>query len=161
MAEEKEKKIEELEKELKECQKLKEEYLNGWKRERADFLNYKREEKERLKEVSNLLKEDLILKILPTLDNFEIIEKKLPEKLKKDEYVKGIFRIKNQILDFLKKEGLEEMELVGQKFDPNLAEIVEAIEKEGLDSGVIVEEVKKGYKLNGRLLRPARVKVVK
>jgi len=161
--------IEELKKKLEECEKLKDEYLAGWQRERADFLNYKREELERIGEILKYTNVGLILNILPILDNFEIAEKKLPEDLKNDENVKGILQIKNQILDFLKNQGVEEIKSAGEKFDPNFHEAVEEIEPssakatEGKDikSGIIVEEIQKGYKIHGKVLRPARVKVAK
>jgi len=171
--------LEELKRKLEECQKQKDEYLAGWQRARADFLNYKKEEIERIEEILKYADVGLILKILPILDNFEIAEKKLPENLKTDVNVKGILQIKNQILEFLKNQGVEEIKAVGEAFDPNLHEVMEEIEPafapasaeatagkkatEGkeIKSGVIIEEIQKGYKINGRLLRPAKVKVTK
>jgi len=158
-----------ISRELEECEKLKDEYLAGWQRERADFLNYKREELERIGEILKYTNIGLILNILPILDNFEIAEKKLPEDLKNDENVKGILQIKNQILDFLKNQGVEEIKSAGEKFDPNFHEAVEEIEPpsakatEGKDikSGIIVEEIQKGYKIHGKVLRPAKVRVAK
>ena len=155
--------------ELEECQKLKEEYLAGWQRERADFLNYKKEEIERIGEFFKYAAEEFVLKILPVLDNFDVAVKKLPENLQNEENVKGILQIKIQLQDFLKSQGLEEVKTVGEAFDPNLHEIIEEIEpsfaeaSEGkeIKSGIIIEEIQKGYKINGRLLRPARVKVAK
>ncbi len=154
-----EKQDENLKKKLEECLKQKDEYLAGWQRARADFLNYKKEEMERITALLAYAGEELILKIIPILDNFELIENKLPEGLKKDENVKGILQLKNQIMDFLKNQGVEEMKTAGEKFDPNLHEAIET--KEGGQSGVILEEVQKGYIINGRLLRPAKVKVAK
>ena len=164
--------IEDVKKQLEECQRLKDEYLQGWQRARADFLNYKKEEMERIAGFMAYANEELILKILPILDNFEIVEKKLPENLKNEENVKGILQVKIQLQDFLKNQGIEEIKKAGEKFDPNLHEAVEEVEEiepsfakasEGKDikSGIIVEEIQKGYKINGRLLRPAKVKVVK
>jgi len=160
---------EELKKKFEECQKLKDEYLTGWQRERADFLNYKREELERVEEILKYADEGLILKILPILDNFEIVEKKLPENLRNDVNIKGLLQIKNQILNFLKNQGVEEIKSVGEKFDPQLHEVVgevapsEALAKGGksVESGIVIEEIQKGYKINGRLLRPAKVRVTK
>ena len=110
--------IEELKKKLEECEKLKDEYLAGWQRERADFLNYKREELERIGEILKYTNVGLILNILPILDNFEIAEKKLPEDLKNDENVKGILQIKNQILNFLKNQGVEEIKSAARSLIP-------------------------------------------
>lgn len=167
--EKKETSIEGLKKQLEECQKIKDEYLAGWQRERADFLNYKKEEMERIERILRYANEELILKFLPILDNFDIIEKNLSENLKNNEEVKGILQIKSQILDFLKSQGIEEIKSVGESFDPNLHEVVEEVEIKNNDltdlslkkSGIIIEEVQKGYKINGRLLRSAKVKVVK
>ncbi|MFH1462529.1 MAG: nucleotide exchange factor GrpE [bacterium] len=156
-------KLEELNKKLEECQKEKEEYLAGWQRSRADFLNYKKEEIERIGEILKYAGEGIILKILPILDNFGLVEKKLPDNLREDDNVKGILQIKAQLSDFLKKQGVEEMESLGKKFDPNFHEAVEEIDidKEKEESGIIIEEVQKGYLLPGRVLRPAKVRVSK
>jgi len=156
-----EKNIEELKKKLEECEKQKREYLSSWQRERADFLNHKREEMERVGELLKYSNEVFILKILTILDNFEIIEKKLPENLKKDENVKGLLLTKNQILDFIKSQGVEEIKSLGEKFNPNFHEAIGQVEIKDKTPGLIVEEIQKGYKINGRLLRPAKVKVVK
>lgn len=155
--------IEDLKKQLEECQKLKDEYLQGWQRARADFLNYKKEEMERIGELLKYANEEFVLRILPVLDNFDLIEKKLPENLKNDDNIKGLLLVKKQILDLLKNWGVEEIKTLGEKFDPNLHEAVEEVEAKGKDikSGIIVEEIQKGYKINGRLLRPAKVNVVK
>ena len=153
--------LEELKRKLEECQKQKDEYLAGWQRARADFLNYKKEEIERIEEILKYADVGLILKILPILDNFEIAEKKLPENLKNDENVKGLLLIKNQIQDFLKNQGVEEIKTIGEKFDPNLMEVVEEVEGKNVDSGIAIEEIQKGYKIHGRLLRPAKVRVAK
>jgi molecular chaperone GrpE len=154
-------KIEYFKKQLKECQKLKEEYLAGWKRARADLLNYKKEEMERIDGLMRYANEELILKILPILDNLEIAEKKLPENLRKDESVKGILQIKTQILDFLKSQGVEEIKTIGEKFDPNFQEAIEEIGAKDKEPGIVIEEIKKGYKLQGKVIRPAKIKVTK
>jgi molecular chaperone GrpE len=159
--EELKKEIENLKKKLEECQKLKDEYLAGWQRARADLINYKKEELERVGELIKFSANGLILKILPILDNFEIAEKKLPENLKNDENVKGILQIKSQILNFLREQGVEEIKSIGEKFNPNFHEVVGEVEEKGKEPGTIIEEIQKGYKINGRLLRPAKVKVAK
>ncbi len=170
------KELEELKKKLEECQKQKDEYLVGWQRARADFLNYKKEEIERIEEILKYAGVELILRILPILDNFEVAEKKLPENLKvdelrssppfadarvNDESIKGLLQIKTQIQDFLKTQEVEEIKTTGEKFDPNFMEAAEMVEMKDKDSGMVIEEIQKGYKINGRLLRPAKVKVVK
>ena len=158
---EKNSEVADLEKKLEECQKLKDEYLSGWQRSRADLLNYKKEEMERIVELVAYAKEEIILKILPILDNLEIAEGKIPANLKEDENVKGLLLIKDQFKDFLKNFGMEEIKSVGEQFDPNWHEVVGEAEDKETKPGTIVEELRKGYKVNGRLVRPAKVKVVK
>lgn len=188
MPEEHKEKTDNLYKKLGECQKLKDEYLTGWQRERADFLNYKKEELERIGELIKFANGGLILKILPILDNFEIATRlrsgsgvavsqeaasapagASASQRKDDKVIEGFLRIKNQLKDFLKSQGVEEIKAVGEKFDPNFHEVVEETEIKKLEAGpltakepgIIVEEIQKGYKINGRLLRPAKVKIAK
>lgn len=156
-----EEKTEDLKKKLEECERRVSEYLAGWQRARADLLNYKKEELERVGQLIKYADVGIILKILPILDNFELALKKIPENLKNDGYIKGLFQIKSQIQDFLKNQGLEEIKSVGEKFDPNLHEVVEEIEEKGKEVGIIIEEVQKGYLIRDRLLRAAKVKISK
>lgn len=139
----------------------KNEYLENWKRERAAFLNYKKAEAERVSRLIKFSNQELLLKILPILDNIYIAEKKLPKDLKENRWVQGFLKIKTQILDFLKGEGIKEIECLGKKFDPNFQEVIEEVEAKNLEPGTVVEEIKKGYTLHGRVIRPAKVKVVK
>jgi len=156
-----EKEIEKLKKELEKCKKEKDQFLAGWQRQKADFLNYKKEEQERVKEILKLAKADLIFKILPILDNFEKAKKEIPKNLKENGWAEGVFQIQKQILDLLKNEGLKEIQTLGQKLDLNFHEVIEEIESKDFQPGEILEEVEKGYLFEGQLLRPAKVKIVK
>ena len=142
---------------VEELRKKAEEYLNGWKRERADFLNYKKDEMERIGQMIKYANEELILKILPILDNLCLASQHISDP--------GILQIKKQLEDFLKKEGIEAVKTIGEPFDPSFMEAVG--EAEGADegstaeSGIIVEEVQRGYTMHGKLIRPAKVKISK
>lgn len=144
---------EELKRKLEKCREQKEEYLAGWKRARADFINYKKKEKERMEEFLKFSTTDLISGLLPVLDSFERAEESL------EEGVEGFSRIKGQIKKVLEGEGLEEVEIEGKEFDPGVAEAVERVKTEEEEKGTVVEVVRKGYRLKERLIRPARVKV--
>ena len=152
---------EDLEKKLQDCQKQKEEYLAGWRRSRADFLNYKKEEMQRIGEIMKYANIELILRILQIVDDLERGEKLLPNDLKNNQFVKGILQIKNQLQDLLKSQGVEEIKAVSEKFDPNFQEVVEEIEEKDKEAGLVIEEVQKGYTLHGKVLRPAKVRVSK
>jgi len=153
--------IEETKKQLEECQKQKEDYLKGWQRAKADFINYKKGELERAKDFLKFANIGLIMNFLPILDNFEKAEKETPEDLKNNQYFKGLLQIKKQIQDFLKSQGVVEIESIGKKADLNFHEIVGEVEMKDKEPGIIVEEVQKGYLIEDKLLRVAKVKTVK
>lgn len=135
-----------------------EEYLNNWKRERADFINYKKDELERTLSLIKHSTEKFVVKLLPILDNLYLAQKHLSDD--------GLSQVIKQFEDFLAKEGIEEIKSVGEKFDPSFHEVVgeaspsEALAKES-KSGEIVEEIQKGYKIGEKILRPAKVIITK
>lgn len=153
--------IEELKKELEECQKQKDEYLAGWQRARADFLNYKKEEAGNISDLLKYSIENFVSGLLPILDSFDMAEKMLSSDAKKDSNVQGMLHIKSQFLEFLKKQDVEEIKCSGEKFNPNFHEVVEEAEVAGAEEGFIIEELQKGYTLQGRVIRPARVRIAK
>ncbi|HNY35821.1 MAG TPA: nucleotide exchange factor GrpE [Candidatus Pacearchaeota archaeon] len=150
---------EEPNKELEELKQKKEEYFAGWQREKADFLNYKKQEFERLKGTLCIAKESVFEDIIPVLDSFRLAEKAISEEDKSNKSVIGLLMIKKQLQDALKALGLEEIESIGKKFDPNIHEAIEEIE--GEEPGMIIEELDKGYSYNGKVIRPSKVKVSK
>jgi len=139
--------------EVEELKLKNEEYLNGWKRERADFLNYKKDEMERIGSLIKYANEEIILNLLPVLDNLCLAANHIKDP--------GVEQIKKQLEDFLKKEGIEAVKTVGEQFDPNTMEVVEEIPADAEGSGVAKEEVQKGYTMHEKLIRPAKVKVTK
>ncbi len=149
---------EELKNKLAACEKEKEEYLNGWKRAKADFINYQKDEIKRMAEIIKLSNESLIKELLTVLDSFEIslaIMDNADENLKK-----GVEMIYFQLEKTLNKFGLEPIKALGMKFDENFHETVEEIESEK-ESGTILEELIRGWKLNGKVIRPTKVKISK
>lgn len=148
--------------EIEDLKKKCEEYLGGWKRERADFINYKKEESERVGELLEYTNQKLFLKILTILDNIYLAEKELPEEIKNNTWTEGFLQIKTQLLDFLQKEGIEEIKTIGEKFNLNLMEVTEEVESSAREeNGIVIEEVQRGYTLKGKLIRPAKVKITK
>jgi molecular chaperone GrpE len=147
--------VEELQKKLEEAENKSAEYLAGWQRARADFLNYKKEEMERIENFMKYSVEEIVLKLLPILDSFNLA------KNQNEKEVEGFLQIKKQLEDFLQSFGVEEVKTIGERFDPNFHEAIDTIEAEEKESGIIVEESQKGYVINGKLIRPAKVKVIK
>jgi molecular chaperone GrpE len=144
-------------KELEECEKQKEDYLAGWKRERADFLNFKRDESERIQRIVQSSESDILKTFLPIIDNMHLLEKHIPKDAD-DSWLKGFKNIQEQIAKFLEKSEIKEIDCINKEFDPNLHEAVEVIAGEQ-ENPTVVEEVQKGYIMKGKVLRPAKVKV--
>jgi molecular chaperone GrpE len=151
----------ECEDKLEKCLKERNEYLSGWQRQKADFMNYQKGEKSRMEEIVKFSNEDLIYQLLVVLDSFDIsINSFDVDSLSENEekILKGVEVIRNQFENILKQKGLEVIESLEEKFNPI---VHEAIEKEDNQEGelIVSEVVLKGYKLNGKVIRPAKVKV--
>jgi molecular chaperone GrpE len=140
--------------ELEEVKKQRDDYLAGWQRAKADFVNYKREEMVHLEEVARYGSEDLIKDLITVLDNFDLGLRSLE---KNGPVEKGVYLIRSQIEDILKKRGLEKVVIhPGDPFDPSVAEAMTEIESDK-PPGTIVEEIEPGYRLHDKMLRAARV----
>jgi len=157
----KETKAEKIKAELAQCKKEKAEYLEGWQRAKAELINFGKEEQERMQGFLRFAGQGIVLNLLPILDSFDLAEKVLPCEQERQGEAEGLLRIKRALIDVLEKEGLCEIELIGKKFDPGLAEAVGEIKKKGVEPGIIVEIARKGYELRGKVLRPAGVIVSK
>jgi len=136
---------EENEKLKKEIEELKNKYLRAL----ADYQNLEKRVFEEKKEWEKKIKKEFFLKILPFIDNLE----------KAEVFIKdpGLKLVKDQFLQFLKTEGVEEIDLLGKEFDPNLAEALDVVE--GEKDNLIVDVIRKGYKIEEEILRIAQVKV--
>lgn len=129
--------------ELEEVSK-EQEYLNNWKRAQADLANYKKDEMKRIEEVIKYGNESMIIDVLDAVSNLELAAAHI-----KDE---GLRITLKQFDSLLKKYGVERIAVAGQKFDPAVHEAVDAI----VDDSKIAE-VRPGYTLHGKVIRPARV----
>ncbi|MFB0972156.1 MAG: nucleotide exchange factor GrpE [Tissierellia bacterium] len=157
-----EKGSENLEEEVKEDNDSEvEELKNQLVRLSADFANYKKRIEKEKKEYIELGVRKLALDMLPVLDNLELALNSIEEFAKDDEIFKGITIIDDQILEVLKKNGIEAIEAKGEKFDPNLHHAVALVEAEEGESDEVVEVLQKGFKINDIVIRPSMVTVSK
>lgn len=148
-----------LKEDLEKLTKEKDEYLDGWRRTKADFINYKKEELKRLEEVAKFGSEEVIKDLIAVLDSFELAISALEKPDAK--LGKGIYMIKSQLEEVLRRKGLRKIKVnENDKFDPNFHEAVGSIEGDGV-SGDIAEEVATGYMLHDKVLRPTRVRLFK
>ena len=144
--------------ELEEAKKQRDEYLSGWQRAKADFINYKKEEMKRLEEISQYGNVDLIKDMISVLDNFDLGLRSLE---KAGPVEKGVYLIKSQMEDILKKRGVEKIDIKpGDQFDPNVAEALSEVPSDH-PAGTVVEQIEPGYRLRDKIVRPARVIISK
>ncbi len=156
---------EELQKKLEECEKEKNAYLDGWRRCKADFINYQKEELKRLEEVVKFGNEDLIKELFGVMDSFAAFKKSgqgllsqgLPDQGKDG----ATDAIQSQLENIFKKRGLEKIEVsLGNPFDPKYHEAVGEMESSH-PAGTIAEEVETGWALYGKIVRATKVKISK
>lgn len=141
---------------LEDITKELEEKNNMYLRLQADFTNYKkRNEKERSGLVT-LGMETIVTDILPVLDNFERAMDSAKEN-KDDKFYQGVEMIQKQLIEVLEKNGLEEINAMHEKFDPEYHYAVQTQESDMYQSDVVLNIMQKGYKLKDRVIRPAMV----
>jgi molecular chaperone GrpE len=148
--------IETLQQALAEEKEKAEKYLANWQRSQADLQNYvKRAAQEQL-ETIEFANRTLILDLLPILDDFERALASLPVELDGQNWTEGIKLIYNKLKTVLETQGLAEIKAKGEYFDPYFHEAAGQLEGE---EGIIIEEIRKGYKFRDKLLRPSMVMV--
>jgi molecular chaperone GrpE len=153
--------VKKLKEKIKILEKEKQEYMDGWQRERADFVNYKKRSDQEKIDVIKYSNENLVSELIPVLESFEMAfaNKEAWEKIDKNWRV-GVEYIHTQLLKVLGDYGFKEMNPVGEKFDPKLhvAEEVVTTDDEKKD-GIISVVKKKGYMLNDRVVIAPKVVV--
>ncbi len=129
----------------------------------ADFDNFKKRATREKQDAIRYANEDLLEKLVPVLDNFDaaLSAARNNSADAAQSLQTGVSMIFQQLKKVLTDSGLEEVDATGQKFDPNLHEAVSQQETEDVEDGHVVQQLRKGYKLRDRLLRPATVVVAK
>lgn len=144
-----ESKLKNLKNKLKQCQVEKEEYLTQAQCARADLINYRRRQEQAMPELIAMGQANIINNILlPVLDSLEAGAKESED----------IKKIKEQAESILNKYQIKEIKAEGEKFNLEYHEAIEQVESKE-ESGIIIQEVQKGYTLNNKVLRPSKVKV--
>ena len=129
-------------------------YLENWRRAEADFENYKRRVEQERAESAKFAGMPLVLNILPIVDDLDRAFKSIPEKLAHLTWTDGIRLIHRKLQATLEAQGVTEIKALGETFDPS---VHEAVGQTLGEEGKVVEEAQKGYKLHGRVIRPAFV----
>ncbi|NCF75134.1 MAG: nucleotide exchange factor GrpE [Xanthomonadaceae bacterium] len=141
-------------------------YKNRYLRALADYQNLLKQTAKEKQEFARYANVNLMIEILPVVNNFKIAIKHIPKDQKDSQWVQGIMHIKNQLLSILSANGIEEIKTVGEKFNPELHEAVENNNDKDVaenknsysdEKGIIIKEVIPGYKMNGKVITPAKV----
>jgi len=156
--------LEELRQTIESLQKEKDELFEKLQRVSADYANFQKRVPKQIADTICYEKEKIIKTLLPTLDNFESALGGLQNAHSAentDVFIKGIQIIYDQMLDILKSHGVEQIKAPGENFDPALHEAMMQKTEPEEEDNIVLEEFQKGYKLNGRVIRPSKVIVNK
>lgn len=132
-------------------------YLDLAQRTQADFVNYKRRIEQEKRDWGRSAKADIVLRILPTLDDLTRAVKSLPPDLARSDWAQGIVLIERKFQSDLESLGLKRLEPVGKPFDPWESEALMHQSSDEHPSGTATAEVRAGYTLDGKVIRPAQV----
>ena len=127
-----------------------------YKRLFAEFENYKKRNMKERESLRNMLTSDIMMSILPIIDN---LEKAISTGTKDKAYAEGIKLVLKQLKDVLSSKGVEEIKALGETFDPELHEAVSSIQDDNLGEKEIAQEYRKGYKIGNRVIRHSMVVV--
>jgi len=138
-----------------------EELYNRFIRLQADFSNFKKRTEKEKENIYQFAAQDIISSLLPVIDNFErALQVDIRESTVESLYI-GVEMVYKQLVDLLKSNGLEEINALGEKFDPNYHHAVAQEESADYEENVVTEVLLKGYKVKDKVIRPSMVKVSK
>jgi molecular chaperone GrpE len=151
----------ELQKQVEELRKEKDDIFAKLQRVAADYDNYQKRSAKQITDNVAYEKDKIVKSLLPVLDNFEYILANTSCGAADETLLKGVKIIYDQMLDVLKGHGIEQIESAGEPFNPAHHEAITHRSENNKEEGLVLEELQKGYKLNGRLIRASRVVVNK
>lgn len=122
----------------------------------ADFVNYKRRTEQERKDYIELGSKKVLNELLTVIDNFE---RAIEAHTNEESFKEGVELIYKQLLELLSKNNVTEMKCLNEKFDPEFHHAVLVEEKQGVEEGIIIDVLQKGYLIGEKVLRPAMVKV--
>jgi molecular chaperone GrpE len=136
------------------------EYLDGWQRARAEFANYRRRQEQQRKQMQVTAKANVLMRLLPVMDDLKRALEAVPEEIECDSWVSGVEQVQRKWQAALEREGLSALPVVaGEPFDPNLHEALTHEPSAEVEAGKVIEVVQPGYEVDGVILRPALVRV--
>jgi molecular chaperone GrpE len=150
-----------LQKQIEDLRKEKDDIFAKLQRVAADYDNYQKRSAKQIAESVAYEKDKIVKSLLPVLDNFDHIITNASSDVNDQALLKGVKIIYDQMLDVLKGHGIEQVKSAGEPFNPAHHEAITHRSENSKEEGLVLEELQKGYKLNGRLIRASRVVVNK
>ena len=138
-----------------------EEWKNSYTRKLAEFQNFTKRKENEVAEMRKYASEGIIVKLLDNIDNLERAVDASKESQNFDSLIEGVNMILNNLKNLLTEEGVEEIEAAGKEYDPYEHKAMITENKEEMDDNVVVQVFQKGYKMKGKVVRPAMVTVNK
>ena len=138
-----------------------EEWKNSYTRKLAEFQNFTKRKENEVAEMRKYASEEIVVKLLDNIDNLERAVDASKESQNFDSLIEGVNMILNNLKNLLTEEGVEEIEAAGKEYDPYEHKAMITENKEELDDNVVVQVFQKGYKMKGKVVRPAMVTVNK
>ena len=138
-----------------------EEWKNSYTRKLAEFQNFTKRKENEVAEMRKYASEGIVVKLLDNVDNLERAVDASKESQNFDSLIEGVNMILNNLKHLLAEEGVEEIEAAGKEYDPYEHKAMITENKEELDDNVVVQVFQKGYKMKGKVVRPAMVTVNK
>jgi molecular chaperone GrpE len=149
---------ESIQERLQKLERERDEYLDQWRRSAAEFQNYRKREERLRNERERSASGRQLKRLLPVLDDLQRASQHVPESFSNDDWVAGMLAIERKLWNLLEQEGVTVIEAeAGTPFDPNIHEALMSQESDEIESGHIVSELERGYRLGDVILRPARV----
>lgn len=155
--------IKKLREKLKICEAEKGEYLSGWQRTKADSINARKEEEAKRQDIIKFSEKALVLELINLADSFDGLyaDREGWEKIDKN-WRQGVEQLRSQLTSIMKSRGVETIENLGKTFNPKESESIGEIDVDTEEKdGMVMEEMRKGYKMHGIIIRPSLVKVGK
>ncbi|MEM4733819.1 MAG: nucleotide exchange factor GrpE [Candidatus Bathyarchaeia archaeon] len=162
MAEESKEQTTDLQKLLEAEKNRSEEYLTRLKYLQADLENLKKRVDRQIEEVKNYCTERLVVQLLDVQDELEMALKTAQSANSAQPLIEGVQMTLKKLRKVLEQEGVCPIECEkGKVFDPTCHQVIATLEQDGIEDNVVIEEIRKGYKMKGKVIRPSIVKVSK
>jgi len=152
--------LKKLREKLKKAVEEKQEYLNGWQRAKADFVNFKRDSDARASELRQFGANEVLEEIIPLLDQFDMASESPGWSEAPDGFRKGMEGIRKGLHKILERNGIESFDPTGVPFDPSRHEALRTVSVETKEEDhLVIKTLQRGYEQEGKVLRPAKVEI--